>query len=240
MLTIVFDLDGTLIDTAPDLIHTLNVTLGQEGLPQVPYDIARPLIGGGAKAMIERALALEGRACSSAEVEGLYARFVAYYADHIADRSRPFPDLETTLDHLAGAGHTLAVCTNKLEWLSKRLLESLELAQRFAAICGQDTFGVQKPDPEIFRRTVLRAGGDPGEAVMVGDSATDIRTARAAKVPVVAVDFGYTDVPIETFEPDRLISSFAQLPAALGDLGIGENLVGRNMAGHQGFIRHKD
>ena len=132
------------------------------------------------------------------------------------------------------------MCTNKLEWLSKRLLESLDLARRFAAICGQDTFGVQKPDPEIFRRTVLRAGGDPAEAVMVGDSATDIHTARAAKVPVVAVDFGYTDVPIETFAPDRLISSFAQLPAALGNLGLGKNLVGRNMAGHQGFIRHKD
>jgi phosphoglycolate phosphatase len=120
----------------------------------------------------------------------------------------------------------------------------LELAQRFAAICGQDTFGVQKPDPEVFRRTVLRAGGDPADALMVGDSATDIRTARAAKVPVVAVDFGYTDVPIETFEPDRLISSFAQLPGVIGDLALcgslGESAVGRNIAGHQGFIRHQD
>jgi phosphoglycolate phosphatase len=215
MLTIVFDLDGTLIDTAPDLINTLNVILTSEGLPTVPYDTARPLIGGGAKSMIESALATEGRSCSSADVERLYAEFVAYYADHIADRSRPFPQLEATLDQLAADGHRLAVCTNKLEWLSLRLLDALHLTPRFAAICGQDTFAVQKPDPEIFRQTVLRAGGEPRRAIMVGDSITDIRTARAAQVPVVAVDFGYTDVPIATFQPDRIISSFAQLPAAI-------------------------
>lgn len=215
MLTIVFDLDGTLVDTAPDLIDTLNVILTREGLPAVPFETGRNLIGGGAQAMIERALAAEGRACSPAEIDRLYAAFVAYYADHLADRSRPVPHLESALDQLAGAGHRLAVCTNKLEWLSVRLLNILKLAPRFAAICGPDTFGVQKPDPEVLRRTVLRAGGKPATAIMVGDSKTDVYTARAAQVPVVAVDFGYSDVPIASFKPDRIISSFSDLPRTI-------------------------
>jgi phosphoglycolate phosphatase len=216
MLTIVFDLDGTLIDTAPDLIDTLNIILAQEDLPAIPYANARHMIGGGAKVLIERALAAEGRAAD--EIDRLYKAFIAHYAAHIADRSRPFPKLEATLEDLTAAGHRLAVCTNKLEWLSVRLLQTLKLAQHFAAICGQDTFGVQKPDPEAFRRTVLRAGGEPARAVMVGDSGTDIRTARAAKVPAIAVDFGYTEVPIGTFDPDRIISSFPELPAAIVEL----------------------
>jgi phosphoglycolate phosphatase len=221
MLTIVFDLDGTLIDTAPDLIDTLNLILTRERLPPVPFDTGRNLIGGGAKVTIERALAAEGRACPPAEIDRLYAAFVAHYADHLADRSRPFPDLETALDQLADAGYRLAVCTNKLEWLSVRLLDMLRLAPRFAAICGQDTFGMQKPDPEVLRRTVLRAGGKPTAAVMVGDSKTDVYTARAAQVPVVAVDFGYSDVPIVNLKPDRIISSFADLPRAVATLTAG-------------------
>jgi phosphoglycolate phosphatase len=225
MLTIVFDLDGTLIDTAPDLIDTLNVTLAQHGLPAVPYEEARPLIGGGARGMIEKALILEGRSAATADVDALYAPFVAHYAEHIADRSRPFPGLEPALDALAQAGHRLAVCTNKLEWLSKRLLDTLRLSDRFAAICGQDTFAVQKPDPRIFRSTVMQAGGDPERAIMVGDSITDIRTARAANVPMVAVDFGYTDVPIATLGPDRVISAYGELGAAIAALGPVKNVM---------------
>jgi phosphoglycolate phosphatase len=215
MLTIVFDLDGTLIDTAADLIDTLNVILTQERLPAVPFATARNLIGGGAKRMIERALAVEGRAGAPADIDRLHAAFIAHYADHLADRSRPFPKLDAALDELDAAGHRLAVCTNKLEWLSVRLLTILKLAPRFAAICGPDTFGVHKPDPEILRRTVRRAGGEPTAAIMVGDSNTDVATARAAKVPVVAVDFGYSDVPIASLKPDRIISSFAALPPAV-------------------------
>jgi phosphoglycolate phosphatase len=218
MLTIVFDLDGTLIDTAPDLIDTLNVVLEQNGLPEVAFDTARKLIGGGARGMIERALAAEARTVSTAEVDRLFAAFIGHYAEHIADRSRPFPQTEATLDGLAAAGHRLAVCTNKLEWLSLRLLHTLKLARHFAAICGQDTFGVHKPDPEMLRLTVRRAGGETDRAVMVGDSGTDVRTARAAKVPVIAVDFGYSDVPIRALQPDRIISSFAELPAAVNDV----------------------
>ncbi len=218
MLTIVFDLDGTLIDTAPDLIDTLNFILGQEGLPLIPFATARNLIGGGAKVMIERALIEDGRSCSTEELDHLYRAFLVHYAAHIADRSRPFPKLEATLENLTAAGHRLAVCTNKLEWLSIRLLQALKLAQHFAAICGQDTFGMQKPDPEIFRGTVRRAGGEPTRAIMIGDSKTDIATARATSVPVIAVDFGYSDVPVKTLGPDCIISSFTDLPAAIAAL----------------------
>jgi phosphoglycolate phosphatase len=235
MLTIVFDLDGTLIDTAPDLIDALNATLVRHGLPPVPFAAARGMIGGGSKALIERALAAEGRACAPADVDRLYVDFLAYYAEHIADRSRPFPQLEPTLDRLAGDGYLLAVCTNKLEELSRRLLQTFALAQRFAAICGQDTFGIQKPDPQVFRATVRRAGGEPARAIMVGDSVTDIRTARASAVPVVAVDFGYSDVPIASLRPDRLISSLGDLPAAVDVLARLENgLDDQGLIGHKG------
>ncbi|HEY2527344.1 MAG TPA: phosphoglycolate phosphatase [Xanthobacteraceae bacterium] len=218
MLTIVFDLDGTLVDTAPDLIDALDLALAAAGLPGVSYHSARKLIGGGAKAMIERALTAAGCSFSTVQVDRLYAAFIAHYSAHIADRSRPFPGLERVLDDLAVAGHRLAVCTNKLEWLAVRLLRTLNLARHFAAICGQDTFGVQKPDPTILRQTVLRAGGEPARAILVGDSGTDVRTARAAELPVVAVDFGYSEVPIATLAPDAVISSYAELPAAIGEL----------------------
>jgi phosphoglycolate phosphatase len=221
MLTIVFDLDGTLIDTAPDLISTLNIILAREGLAPVEYDAARRMIGGGAKAMIERALAAEGRACSKAELDRLFAAFIEHYAAHIADHSRPFPQLEPTLEHLAGEGHRLAVCTNKLEWLSVRLLDMLQLTWHFAAVCGQDTFGMQKPDPRMLRLTIERAGGEATRAIMVGDSGTDIRTSRAATVPVIAVDFGYSEVPIALLRPDRIIGSYADLPAAIRDIEAG-------------------
>jgi phosphoglycolate phosphatase len=216
--TIVFDLDGTLIDTAPDLIDTLNIVFAREGLPPVPYETARTLIGGGARAMIVRGLEAEGRTVVPAELDRLFQDFLAHYSEHIADRSRPFPGLTDALDALAANGSRLAVCTNKLEYLSVLLLKQLGLAHRFAVICGQDTFGVQKPDPEVLRRTIAAAGGTLRNATMIGDSLTDIRTARAAGVPVIAVDFGYTDRPVSEFGPDRIISRFADLPSAVAEL----------------------
>jgi phosphoglycolate phosphatase len=216
--TIVFDLDGTLIDTAPDLIDTLNIVFAREGLPPVPYETARTLIGGGARAMIVRGLEAEGRTVVPAELERLFQDFLAHYSEHIADRSRPFPGLTDALDALAVNGSRLAVCTNKLEHLSVLLLKQLGLAHRFAVICGQDTFGVQKPDPEVLRRTIAAAGGTLRNAIMIGDSLTDIRTARAADVPVIAVDFGYTDRPVSELGPDRIISRFTDLPLAVAEL----------------------
>ncbi|MBI3705077.1 MAG: phosphoglycolate phosphatase [Rhizobiales bacterium] len=213
--TIVFDLDGTLIDTAPDLVDTLNVVFAREGLPQVAYQTARNMIGGGARAMIARGIEAAGRVLAPAKLEQMFADFIAHYAIHIADRSRPFPGLVDALDDLASRGCRFAVCTNKLERLSVLLLDQLKLAGRFDVICGQDTFGMQKPDPEVLRRTIAAAGGRLGDAIMIGDSATDIRTARAAGVPVIAVDFGYSERPVAEYTPDRIISHYAQLPAAI-------------------------
>jgi phosphoglycolate phosphatase len=217
-ITVVFDLDGTLVDTAPDLVDALNVVLVREGLNAVPFETARPMIGGGARLLIERGLASQGRRCLGEEINRLYADFVEHYARHIADRSRPFPGLLGALDELLGNGCRLVVCTNKLEWLSVRLLDSLGLKDRFVAICGQDTFGVQKPDPVILQKTITVAGGVPNRAVMVGDSLTDIATARAAKVPIIAVDFGYSDAPVSSLGPDRIIDHFERLPAAVHSL----------------------
>lgn len=215
---IVFDLDGTLIDTAPDLVDALNVVLAREGLPPVPYEIARNLIGGGARMMLKRGIEAEGRNLTPAKLDALFADFVAHYSEHVADRSRPFPGLIEALDALAAQGHRFAVCTNKLERLSVMLLEQLKLADRFAAICGPDTFGMPKPDPEVLRRTIAAAGGSSQHAVMIGDSLTDIRTARGASIPVIAVDFGYTDRPVAELGPDRVISGFSQLPATIAAL----------------------
>src|SRR4051794_24186998 len=214
-LTVVFDLDGTLVDTAPDLIETLNVVFARDGLPPVEYAAARDMIGGGARRMIESGLKLEGRTLADGVVDRMFADFIEYYAAHIADRSQPFPGLDAALDRLAARGCRFAVCTNKLEGLSKLLLDALGLSRRFEAICGQDTFGIQKPDPAILHRTIQAAGGAADYAVMVGDSGTDIATARAARIPVVAVDFGYSETPVKELSPDRLISHFDQLATAV-------------------------
>ena len=206
--TIVFDLDGTLIDTAPDLIDTLNVILARHDVAPVAFDEARTMIGAGVKPLLQRALASKGKQFPAEEIDRLFAEYLEIYAAHIADRSRPFPGLEQALDALAAQGCRLAVCTNKLEWLSVKLLKELKLASRFMAICGQDTFTMRKPDPDMLRLTIVRAGGDTGHAVMVGDSMTDVATARAAGIPVVAVDFGYTETPPAQLGADRLISHF--------------------------------
>jgi len=216
--TVVFDLDGTLVDTAPDLISALNFVLDREGMPPLPLHQARNMIGAGARRMLERGLELDGRAASVADITKLTSDFIDYYAAHIADASRPFDGLETALDDLAAAGYRLAVCTNKLEWLSKRLLDRLGLSARFAAICGADTFGVSKPDPAILRETVARAGGELSATIMVGDAGPDVGVARRARIPVIGVEFGYTEVPMAELKPDRLIDHMRELPGAVASL----------------------
>lgn len=219
--TIVFDLDGTLVDTAPDLVATLNVIFEREGLPAVPYAEARNLIGGGARAMIVRGLKADGRTVTPEQLDRLFDDFIVHYSAHVADASRPFPGVIEALDELGARGHRFAVCTNKFERQSIMLLDALNLTGRFAAICGQDTFGIAKPDPEVLRRTILTAGGDPAHAIMIGDSETDILTARAAALPVIAVDFGYSERPVSEYGPDRLISHFQQLSETIASLSSG-------------------
>jgi phosphoglycolate phosphatase len=217
-LTVVFDLDGTLVDTAPDLIDTLNAVFAREQLPFLDYADARNLIGGGARKMIEAGLKLQGRAPERDDVDRMFRAFVDHYAAHVADRSQPFPGLDGALDALKAQGYGFAVCTNKLEDLSRQLLKVLRLTHRFDAICGPDTFRIQKPDPDFLIRTIEAANGDPRHAVMVGDSGTDIATARAAGIPIVAVDFGYSETPVAELKPDRLISHFDQLAPAVMEL----------------------
>jgi phosphoglycolate phosphatase len=221
--TVVFDLDGTLVDTAPDLISALNVILGREGMPPVPLASARTLIGAGVRRLIERGLEVEGRVASVEDINRLTRDFIDYYAEHIADASRPFEGLESALDDLQAKGYRFAVCTNKLEWLSKRLLDELGLSPRFSAICGADTFGVAKPDPAILRQTVAQAGGELSTAIMVGDAGPDIGVARRAGIPVIGVEFGYTEVPIADLKPDRLIGHMRDLPAAVETLMLHRN-----------------
>ena len=221
--TVVFDLDGTLVDTAPDLISALNFVLDREGLPPVPLQSARTLIGAGVRRLLERGLEVDGRHASAEDIDRLTDDFIEYYAAHIADASRPIDGLESALDDLEAQGYRFAVCTNKLEWLSKRLLDRLGLSARFAAICGADTFGVSKPDPAILQQTVARAGGQLSTAIMVGDAGPDIGVARRAGIPVIGVEFGYTEVPIADLKPDRLIGHMSELPAAVESLMLHRN-----------------
>jgi phosphoglycolate phosphatase len=218
--TIVFDLDGTLIDTAPDLIRCTNHALGRAGLAPVPPELVRPVISLGARRMILRGLELHGHAPSAAEIDHLFEDFIAHYVETIAEQSRPFPHLIETLDALTEQGATLAVCTNKLEGMSRKLLAELGLARRFAVIAGRDTFPVHKPDPGHLLGTIAAAGGVAGRAVMVGDSDVDIATAKAARVPVVAVTFGYSEHPVDALGPDALITHYRELLPALTRLAV--------------------
>jgi phosphoglycolate phosphatase len=223
--TVVFDLDGTLVDTAPDLIGALNFILKREGLPPVPLASARKLIGAGVRRMLERGLEVDGRHAGVEDINRLTDDFIEHYAAHIADASRPFDGLENALDDLEAKGYRFAVCTNKLEWLSKLLLDRLGLSGRFAAICGADTFGISKPDPAILQQTLARASGQLSTAIMVGDAGPDIGVARRAGIPVVGVEFGYTEVPIADLKPDRLIGHMSELPAAVESLMLHRNSI---------------
>jgi phosphoglycolate phosphatase len=206
--TLVLDLDGTLIDTAGDLVATLNLILRGEGLRPIPFDDARGLIGNGAKAMLEAGFIASGAKLPPERLDILFEAFIAYYTEHIADLSAPFPGALAALDRFAAEGWRLAICTNKLEALARHLLGRLGIVDRFALVAGQDTFGIRKPDPRHLTKTIAGAGGDPQRAVMVGDADFDILVARAAAVPVIGVSFGYSAVPIADLRPDRVIDHF--------------------------------
>ncbi|MBV2144467.1 phosphoglycolate phosphatase [Falsochrobactrum sp. TDYN1] len=205
---IVFDLDGTLVDTAPDLLDSLNHCLNISGLQSADPVSLRRFVGQGGRTMIERAFAAQQKQIDDVMLDHLVEEFRDHYAAHIPGQSVFFPGLIDTLDRLATNGYELAVCTNKFEALSLRLLKAMGEAHRFAAICGADTFAYRKPDPRHLTDTIMQAGGNPHRAVMVGDSRTDIDTAKAAGIPVVAVDFGYTDLPVHHYEPSRVISHY--------------------------------
>ena len=214
---IAFDLDGTLVDTAPDLIGALNAVLAEEGLGPVPVASARNLVGRGARALIERGFAQAGRTPDPARAPQLVERFIDIYLGRIAQESAPFEGLAPALDRLSEAGARLAVCTNKRTDLSLALLGGLGLTQRFEAIIGADQ-AAQKPDPRLLFLAIERAGGRPERALFVGDSLIDLATARAAKVPIVGVSFGYSEPPLQAGDFDALIDRFADLPAVAARL----------------------
>jgi phosphoglycolate phosphatase len=212
--TIVYDLDGTLADTAGDLIATLNWLMTAEGLEPVKVESARSLLGAGARALIARGFLASGRSVEAPKLEALFADYLEHYNAHIADHTRLYPGVEKALHAFARLGFRQAVCTNKIESSARLLISKLGIAERFAFICGQDTFGVGKPDAKPLLKTIAASGGLSERAIMVGDSATDIRCARAAKVRVIAVDYGYAEVPVSQLGPDRVIAHFDELEAA--------------------------
>lgn len=213
---LVLDLDGTIADTAADLVGTLNMVLADEGLAPVSLDEGRSMVGAGARALIQRGFAAAGAPLSPEKLESLFHKFLAIYEDRIAQESRLFDGLQASLERFAQAGWKLAVCTNKIESASVKLLEALGVAHMFVAICGQDThrdngLPISKPDARALLMTITLSGGDRASTIMVGDSQTDILTAKNAGVPVVAVDFGYTDVHVSQLDPDVVISHFDDL-----------------------------
>jgi phosphoglycolate phosphatase len=211
---IAFDLDGTLVDTAPDLVGVLNLLLAQEGLAPLPLDQARPLIGYGAKRLIERGFEAARAPLSAEHLDALFDRFLTHYVVRIAQESRPFPGVVEALGRLKGQGASLAVCTNKQTALSVMLLEAVGLRPLFEAVVGPDAAGARKPDPRHLEAALEAAGGTLGRAVMVGDAATDAGLARAAGVPLILVSFGYTEIPPAELAPDVLIDHFDELPDA--------------------------
>lgn len=214
-LTVVFDLDGTLIDTAPDLVEATNHILKGLKLAPVKLEKFKMCVGLGARQMIVQGLSDAKVRLAEHEIDQLLADFLVYYGDNIAHESRPYPGAVAALDRLEAAGHRLAICTNKSEHLARKLMDTLGLANRFAVIAGRDTFEVSKPDPGHLTGTIAMAGGVVETALMIGDSATDVNTARAANILVIGVTHGYTDRPIEDLNPDAVIEHFDALDSAI-------------------------
>lgn len=212
-----FDLDGTLLDTATDLAHALNHALDHIGRPVVSIERARGFIGGGTGQMLRAALAESG-GDHGIDVPSLQDVLVGFYAENIARHTALFPGGEAMLDALASRGVHLAIATNKREDLARRLFDELGLTSRFATIIGGDTLGPgrAKPAPDMLHEMVERCGG--GRAAFVGDTTFDVGAARAAAMPVVAVGFGFNDLPPHELGADAVIDHFDELVPALETL----------------------
>jgi len=216
--TIAFDLDGTLVETAPDLIGALNRMLAARDIPQMPVEAAQHLVGHGALALLRHGFQEAGVAWDEAAAPGLLQIFLDDYLLHIADHSRPYEGVVDSLDRLAERGALLCVATNKRTDLSVALIEALGLARHFAVVCGPDRVSARKPDGAHIREAVQMAGGDPGRCIMVGDGAPDVQAAKDAGVPCIVVTFGYTPIAPEELGGDVLIDSFQDLEEAIDGL----------------------
>jgi phosphoglycolate phosphatase len=216
--TIVFDLDGTLIDSALDVGLAVNRVLRDEGLPEMDEATARSLMGEGGKVMVTRAFAKAGRQLDEATLNGLTRRFIGYYKDNPVAHTLPYPGVPETLQRLQRDGARMAVCTNKFEGPARQILMALDLMRFLDDVAGADTFAVRKPDPGHVTQLVARMGASLNHAVMVGDSMHDVHAGHGAKIPVVAVSWGYTVQEPATFGAESLIERFADLPQALVEL----------------------
>lgn len=205
---LVFDLDGTLVDSAPDLLATLDAILPRHGFSAQSDPSLRNGIGHGARHLIEYALQRRGIILEEPQLAAMHEDFIAYYEANICVHTRPYPGLVALLDRFVSVGWNFAVCTNKLEGLSRLVLQSLGLTDRFIAVCGGDTFATRKPDAGHLLGTIDRAGGAHGRAIMLGDSQTDLDTARNAAIPFVGVSFGYTPIPMAELRPDVLLDRY--------------------------------
>ncbi len=215
---LVFDLDGTLVDTAPDLVASLNAVLLKEGRRPVDLDDLRHLVGHGARAMLAAAMARTGAPADPSRIEGLMDDFIIHYRGLIAVESRPFPGVVETLKALARDGARMGVLTNKPEGLTNLLLPALDLDRYFRAIHGAGRLEVVKPDARVFHHVIEELGGTGPGAVMIGDSKTDVATARAANVPVILVSYGYTPEPAEALGADRVTADFTAIPRLVKEL----------------------
>ena len=216
--TLAFDLDGTLVETAPDLIGSLNAVLVEQGLPPVPMASARHLVGSGVRIMLEHGFAEAGATFDAATQAPLMDRFIDIYLGRIAQESRPYAGVVETLEGFARDGARLVVVTNKRTDLSLALMEALDLTRHFGAIIGPDIVSARKPSGGHLKEAVEAVGGEPGRCLMVGDSYPDLATARALGAPVILTSFGYTDPPARDLGADAVVDNFADLPAAINRL----------------------
>jgi phosphoglycolate phosphatase len=219
--TVIFDLDGTLVDTALDLHATLNHVLTRHGRAQVLIDEVRRMVGDGARALVHRGFSATGGLPDDGLFEQAVADFFTYYTDHVADRSKPFPGVVEQLVALSEQGFALGVCTNKAQGFSDKLLSEIDLAKYFSAVVGGDALTVKKPDGRHILGTLEKMGASTERAIMIGDSANDVNSARNAGVPVVVVSFGYTQIPAADLGADALIDHFDQLPEAINQVLAG-------------------
>jgi phosphoglycolate phosphatase len=216
--TLIFDLDGTLVDTAPDLLNAANAVLAARGRPAIDPATLHHMVGFGAKSLITQAFAATGGEPCPDDMPALVELFLDHYGAHLADHSRPFDGVAETLDGLKQKGAILGVLTNKPHAMAGPLLDSLGLAPFFTAIYGAGFKSYVKPDPRIFHDVVEASGGAMDHAVMIGDSVTDLHTARAARVPCILMSYGYTPVPAASLGADIVLDKFTGLPEALGRL----------------------
>ena len=216
--SLIFDLDGTLVDTAPDLLGATNAVLRSQGRPTVDPATLRHMVGFGARSLIEQAMAATGEPVETANLSGLVDIFLEHYRAHIADESVAFPGVEETLESLKREGRKLAVLTNKPQAMADLLLGALQLDRFFPVIYGAGRMSYVKPDARIFLDVVRELGG--GAGVMIGDSVTDVATARAANAPVILVSYGYTPEPAHKLGGDAVTDDFRQIPSLVRSLRL--------------------